>query len=171
MAVIRKSEKHTKITTLQMELTVSRFVNIRQNILVPNVSWGMFKHECDLIQLSKSGYATEYEIKISKSDLKADQKKYHGHDDPKIRYLYFVIPWYLEKDIDLIPERAGIIIVHERVLREKNTGVVTIDEKLHCKKIREAKSNYMYKFSIEERIRLLELMAMRIWNLKRKLNG
>ena len=64
-----------KITTLVMEIALARFINPRVNLVVPNVSWGFFNHECDLISISKSGFATEYEIKVSKSDLKADKKK------------------------------------------------------------------------------------------------
>lgn len=63
------------MTTLEMEIALMRELNIRKNIIVPNVSFGMYfkgygaLHECDLLCLSKSGYATEIEIKIIKSDL------------------------------------------------------------------------------------------------------
>ena len=84
-----------KITTLEMEIALARFINPRVNLVVPNVSWGFFNHECDLISISKSGFATEYEIKVSKSDLKADKKKKHTHDDNKIKALicaHYLLP-------------------------------------------------------------------------------
>ena len=46
------------------------FFNYRANLIVPNISWGLGLHECDLLVLTSSGYATEIEIKVSKADLK-----------------------------------------------------------------------------------------------------
>ena len=63
-----------KITTLEMETLLMNHFNYLQNIIVPNVSNGIFHkehgwlHECDLLVLSKANYATEIEIKISKAD-------------------------------------------------------------------------------------------------------
>lgn len=143
-----------KITTLEMEIAVSRFFDITTSVIVPNVYFGMFNHECDLIRLTKQGYCSEIEIKISRSDLLAEKKKKHDHTDKKIKYLYFALPWYLKKDVEHVPEKAGIIIVNK---------------KRQCSLMRKPKMACNYKFSPEERTRLLELMAMRIWNLKKKL--
>lgn len=146
-----------------MEIAVGNFMNWRTNLIVPNVSWGMFQHECDLIRISRLGYCTEIEIKVSKSDLIKDKQKYHGHCDKKINYLYFAIPDYLIDHIEHIPERAGIIIVTQKVvmLRGKYSH--------KCKVLRSPKKWNDYKFSDGEIKKLLELMAMRIWNLKTKL--
>lgn len=152
-----------KITTLEMEVELSKFLNFRKNIVVPNVSWGMFSHECDLIRLTPAGYCSEIEIKVSLADLKKDAQKRHNHIDGngyrenKIKYLYFAIPEYLENHIEYIPSRAGILIVFET-----DGGVLRIREE------RPPISQSNYKFSEKERIRLLELMAMRIWGLKEK---
>ena len=35
-------------TTAEMELAVVRHFNARKNVIVPNVSWGMFPYELDL---------------------------------------------------------------------------------------------------------------------------
>lgn len=151
-----------------MEVELSRFLNYRINLVVPNVSWGMFSHECDLIRLTPAGYCSEIEIKVSLADLKKDKTKRHNHRDGngygknKIKYLYFAIPEYLEKHIEHIPERAGILVVDEV---QFHWGL-----ELRTKEIRAAKKQSNYKFSEKERIRLLELMAMRIWRLKRKIN-
>lgn len=158
-----------KIKTLDMEVELSRFLNFRINLIVPNVSWGMFSHECDLIRLTPAGYCSEIEIKVSLSDLKKDKEKKHNHFDGgrygynpnKIKYLYFAIPEYLEQHIEHIPERAGILVVREY---QFNWGL-----ELRTGEIRAPKKQSNYKFSEAERIKLLSLMAMRIWGLKRKL--
>ena len=152
-----------------MEVELCEFLNHRKNIVVPNVSWGMFSHECDLIRLTPSGYCSEIEIKISKADLKKDQTKRHNHVDGngyrenKIKYLYFAIPEYLEDCSEYIPDRAGILILYESPANKYRDGY------LYFKEVRKPRSQCSYKFSEKERIRLLELMSMRIWGLKKKL--
>ena len=154
-----------------MEVELSNYLNYRINIVVPNVSWGMFSHECDLIKLTPSGYCSEIEIKISLGDLKKDKEKSHKHMDGgvygyrpnKIKYLYFAVPEYLEPHIQHIPERAGILIVREFT----NCGGYKF---LKTFEIRAPKQQGNYKFSEAERIKLLSLMAMRIWGLKQKLS-
>lgn len=100
-----------KIKTSEIELAIAKFFGIRQNIIVPNLSWGLgFKHELDLAVITKSCYLHEYEIKTSAGDLKKDLEKPHLHRDKlnRIRTLNFVIPDYLYKYKDYIPEHAGI---------------------------------------------------------------
>ena len=101
----------TKITTAEMECCVASFLNYRSNLIVPNVSWGMALHECDLLVITKAGYAWEVEIKVTKADLKKDSEKWHGHRSSRIKHLFFAIPTYLQDAIEYIPERAGIITV------------------------------------------------------------
>ena len=48
------------------------FCNIRTDIVIPNLSWGLLNHEADLAIINKSGYLTEIEIKRSYQDLKKD---------------------------------------------------------------------------------------------------
>lgn len=159
-----------KITTLEMEVVLSEYLNFRKNIVVPNVSWGMFSHECDLIRLTPAGYCSEIEIKISLADLKKDAQKRHKHIDGggyrenKIKYLYFAIPEYLEKHIDLIPDRAGVLIVKEI----KKDWWPAPELRVYETRKPEIQSNY--KFTEKQRFRLLELMALRIWGLKKKLS-
>lgn len=160
-----------KISTRKMEVILAKYLNFRVNIVVPNVSWGMFTHECDLIRLTPAGYCSEIEIKVSLTDLKKDKKKRHNHMDGgrygygtnKIKYLYFAIPEYLEPHIEHIPERAGILIVREYQKEWMPKPQFWTEE------IRKPQQQSNYKFSQKERMRLLELMAMRIWNLKKKL--
>jgi len=91
--------------------------------------------ECDVISISKSDYIYEYEVKISRSDFKADFKKQKHklmtekksvvermikENNTMVKdtwyinpnYFYFVVPTNLVS-IDEIPEYAGLIYVNE----------------------------------------------------------
>lgn len=144
--------------TIDMEIALASFFDYRANLIVPNVSWGLINHECDLLILTNCGYATEIEIKISRSDLKADKKKNHGHESYKIKRLYFAISDNIDTNFALneIPSRSGLIVVSE-------------DKPI--KIIKEAVINKTAKkFSEADRYQLARLGAMRIWRLKRKVN-
>jgi len=144
-----------KLKAIDIETAVANYFNIRTNLIVPNISWGMFLHECDLLVVTPAGFAWEIEIKVTRADLIKDKDKHHGHYNRKIKDLYFAIPDYLEYCIEYIPDRAGIIIVNER---------------LRCKTVRRPILNKNpYKFSIEERYKVARLGSMRIWGLKKKL--
>lgn len=151
-----------KISTLDIELAVVKYLNPRQNLIVPNISWGLDIHECDLLSLSQSGYATEIEIKISRQDLINDIKKTHNHVSPKIKYLYFATPEHLLTDaVAHVPKAAGIIVVRDSA---SYPGQFT------CVIMRKPQSNCRYKLSDAERYQVARLGTMRIWNLKGKLN-
>lgn len=144
-------------TTIEIECAVANFFGIRRNLIVPNTSWGMNIHECDLLILSNSGYATEVEIKISKSDLKKDKEKSHGHQSDLIKRFYFAVPEKISLEFiyEHIPERAGVIHVSQRgrcIIRKQ------------CRYNNKAK-----KFNTEGRLAMARLGTMRIWSLKNKI--
>lgn len=150
--------------TIEMELKLVSYLDYRRNLIVPNVHWGLNMHECDLLLLTQSGYATEIEIKISMADLRRDKHKAHGHrSGGRIKKLYFALPAKLkEKHLEeieaLVPERAGIYFVYD-------------DDERWCpvRVHREAVvNNNARKFTDDERYRMARLGALRIWNLKRK---
>lgn len=146
----------------QMSVAIARFFDTRKNIVVPNVSWGLGIHECDVLVVTKAGYAIEVEIKTSRADIVADTKKRHGHNSNKLRSLVFAIPKSLERCADLIPERAGIITV-EDYEHENN-------HRLYCSILKKAQINReAEKLSYEDIIRVAKLGAMRIWNLKEEI--
>ena len=139
-------------TTVEVERVVGNFFRPRQNIVVPNVSWGLFVHECDLFVLTKNGYGIEVEIKVSRADLMKDKDKSHGHNNIKIKKLFFAIPEKLNTPeiIVHVPERAGIIVV---------------DKKGHCKIIRAATSLAdVKKLDDSYRMKLLRLAYLRYWD-------
>jgi len=153
-----------KITTIEMEIILSSYFNVRRNLIVPNVSWGMCidqkpLHECDLLICTKSNYLHEIEIKVSKSDLKADKKKFHHHFHPAIKSLYFAYPETLKNVEEYVPERAGIITVGRT-----ETGI------LFTKILRKPKNNMKSRaITDKEKFHLAHLGSMRIWTLKKRI--
>jgi len=138
-----------------MEVQIARWFDVRRNIVVPRVSWGLNLHECDLLILTKANHAIEVEIKVSLGDLKVDLQKDHGHRSDRIRRLFFAVPETMkpEKFLPFVPERAGVIVVH----------------KAWCDILRPAKINTRARqFTMEERSKLAELGTMRYW--KRRLS-
>jgi hypothetical protein len=157
------------MNTLQMEIAVIEDCNFRQNIVVPNVSFGIIRyldekdksnydelHECDILKVTLSGYATEYEIKISRSDFKADLKKKHKHDSRFVKQIYYVVPFeMLNFAKEHVPEYAGLAFVKNGKVNYLNNAPIRKD----C-----------FKWSDKELFKLTRLGTMRIMNLKKALN-
>jgi len=158
--------KENSIQTVEMELAIAKYFGIRQNIIVPNISWGFGMHECDLFLIRKSGVAVEVEIKRSKSDLLADFKKRHHHKDRqnRITELYYALPEELYEGCkDLIPEDAGIIVCYRYTNDKKEVSIQAITKR-NPKRIKNAR-----KLTIEEQLKVAKLGTMRIWSLKQKI--
>jgi len=159
------------MNALEIEMAVAEHFNYRQNIIVPNVSWGLFiSHmEADMIIVRPSGWAIEIEIKISKGDIKRDQKKWHrlrsnidGIRNEMIRQTYFAIPDGLK--IEDIPEWSGILKVKkvEDKYHKTPRWVVSCERSAKIYKLAR-------KLKTEEINKLLHLGCMRIWSLKKAL--
>ena len=163
------------MTTLEMEIALAAHFNHRQNLIVPNVHWGFFIHEIDLLVVTKAGYAYEVEIKISKADLVKDKDKEHQHRDSqgRIKHLYFAIPEKLKAEITHIPDRAGIITVKKYMAkwgRHGRDGYETYEKEAYdCQVIRQPQILGTYLFSDAERYAIARLGALRIWSMKDKL--
>jgi len=125
------------------------------DIIIPNYYFGMY--EMDLFRLLDSGYSVEYEIKVSRSDFKADFNKsfksFSGkHDSVKHNDLqngkrvcnrfFFVVPNGLIK-VDEVPDYCGLIYYHPsgRLEMVKNAKM------LHKNKISDLR-NMSHKLSI-----------------------
>ena len=142
------------MTAIEIELAVAKFLNWRTHLIIPNVSWSLFEYEMDMAVITKSNRLWEVEIKVSKSDLKADLKKRRQHNDHRVSRLYFAIPESLVPNIELIPERAGVLMVLP-------------DFKVI--EIRKPKILPAPALDTQEINKLQKLLSMRIWGLKRKL--
>ncbi len=155
-----KLEKQPIPTLCEMETAVAKLWDIRRHIMVPNISWGMGLHECDLLIVTKANYAIEVEIKRSKADLKKDAEKAHAHQSNRIKELWFAIPEQLKNCIDLIPEHAGVIIVKKRKLKSLKLEYRAVRKRLPVP------NKEAVKLTDEEVSNLKRLGCMRIWSLK-----
>ena len=116
-------------------------------IIVPNISYSWLYWEADLISISKAGYMSEFEIKISKSDfLKDFKKRKHisltrppfNHRIPN--YFWYVAP--LDAIPICIPSYAGLKLV--KINKYNNN--------LHIEDIK--KAPLLHKIKVEKRVRL-----------------
>lgn len=157
-----------KLSTLEMEIALMSFLKIRQNLIVPNVHWGLQLHECDILLLTKTGYAMEVEIKVSKHDLKNDKKKWHrkvmhekNHMHRKIARFFYAVPEELKEEaLKEIPDAAGLYTV-----KRGPFGRYIVREVKKCKR-----NSYAKKWSEKDRYNLARLGALRILNLKKKVH-
>ena len=143
-------------TSLEIEIAVANWFGIRTHIIVPNLSWAFMPYECDLVVLTKVGYLYEVEIKVSRSDLIRDKKKYKwAYMRHRTRKIWFAIPEKLAGSMEYIPQQAGVFIV---------------DKNGHITELRKPEiDSTAQKLSDRECFNVARLGAMRIWSLKKKL--
>lgn len=153
--------KQPKLHAGHIEVAVAKLIGWRTHTIVPNVSWGLgLKHEADMLVLDKSNRLTEVEIKVSKSDLKADLSKKHGHSSPIISRLVYAVPDDLvETASQILPNGVGIISVSWNSYRGS----------YKAKWVRNCKHSKSRKPDEKQIIKLAQLGCMRIWSLKEKL--
>lgn len=160
---IQHIEMDTKLTVdeIQLALYNSGIWNKRQDIFVPNLSWGLLNHEADLVILTKSGYLTEVEIKRSWEDFKADFKKEHEHKDEHVYRFYYCIPESIkDKVISFLEERYELICPSVLCYTEEGEIKITPGG---------WPNTGGRRLFIEEQLTVARLGCMRIWNLKEKL--
>lgn len=119
--------------TQNIESAVVELFNPFRNIIVPRIKDAAnLHHECDLLILHPSGHATEVEIKCSISDLKKDFEKKHNHESSRIRRMFYAVPSSFQGHgaMALIPERCGIIIVHEIPVYRNGKDVIGNDKEV-----------------------------------------
>lgn len=137
--------------TDEIEMAIARHFDYHLNIIVPNVSWGLLPYEVDLIIVSPNDYVTEIEIKTSAYDLKRDVEKGHHHNSVKVKKVYFAIPEILEPYIQFIPEQFGILSCTDARIKTLRAPFINKQAR---------------KITEKERMHLLHLGCMRMWNLK-----
>ena len=123
--------------------------------------------ECDVWLVSKAGYVTEYEIKVSAADFRADRNKdrrvvksgewqdvnkHHeiGSDVGPSRF-YYVVPKALAELQAEIPEWAGFAVLRSDDDPRWGIRVLKDAPKLHTKKVRKreielAKRRMWYRY-------------------------
>ncbi|PSR52029.1 hypothetical protein AHMF7605_00080 [Adhaeribacter arboris] len=155
-----KPEKQPVPTLCQMETAVANLWDVRRHIIVPNISWGMKLHECDLFILTKANYALEIEIKRTKADLKKDAEKQHAHQSERIKELWFAIPERLKNCLEFIPAHAGVILVKKRRIKSLQPAYRAVRYRLPVP------NKAAKKLSEQEVSNVKRLGCMRIWSLK-----
>lgn len=163
------------VRCVDIEIAIMKEFDFRQNLIVPNVSNMMMlvPFETDMLVLTKSNYAYGFEIKISKSDLKADFKKpqHAKFDEPhrvsgkrglerfysKFKYFNYAVPEQLKEcALELIPDFCGLWIYAKYEYPKQSKFYLE----------REPKKLFDYKWSEKQRYELARLGAMRIYALK-----
>lgn len=153
----------TKLTIdeIQIALRNSGIWNKRQDIFIPNLSWGLLNYEADLVIITKSGYLTEVEIKRSWEDFKADFKKGHEHDDPRVYYFHYCVPESIcGRVVEFLQEKYGagrpsvLCVSEDGYIRHYDGGVAHRGGR---------------KLFLEEQLTAARLGCMRVWNLKEKI--
>jgi len=147
-------------------LALAKKLDIRRNLVVPNVYWGFFKRrEADLLVITKAKYCYEIEIKNSFQDFKREFDKQplpadRFANDDRLKKKIFVLPRHIykrhaEEMLDLLPAYAGLWTLDGRGHWEE---VVRPPNKKKARKLTET-----------EYLQLLRLAYLRTWSLKRKI--
>lgn len=144
--------------------------NFRQRYIAANMYIGRF--EADILKaVPKDGgfYLTEYEIKISKSDLKADAKKEGKYEQLTKGIRANKFNYIVSKDLydkiknnlsDYVPEWAGMIYAHEHIPNENPRF-----NSLFFQKVRNAKVLRKDVFTGRVTEELMDKFYYAYWNL------
>lgn len=168
------------MTTLELEIELMRYLDHRRNLIVTELSdfSGLTYFETDMLSLTKSGYATAIELKVTKADLKNDLKKKHIHRLQTIRreetlkhlyknikYFYYTVPEQLaEEALQQIPEIAGLYVASKRPHPWYPEHSIT-----EIKEVKKPTIINPVKWTDKMRMDLARLGAMRIYTLKKRL--
>ena len=151
----------TELTVKDIQALLAEYFGIRNNIIVPNVSWGLLDYEADLLIMNKTGYVTEIEIKRSWSDFLADFKKdENAHKSEIIYQFWYCVPDSLYKDcIDKLKEVYPDSLDRPNVISYSDSGVLNF----HGKSASYCRGKHRKMF-LEEQLKLARLGAMRYWS-------
>ena len=146
-------------------------------IIVPNCGWT--GDECDLLVVTRDLRIIDVEIKISRSDLKADARKnkwYHlwdwrvdkqfgGRRRPrewprKVWKHYYALPEKIwTPDLaDVISPKSGVLLMYER------NDNIRMTVKRRAKPCRDAE-----KIAVEDAVNIARLASLRMWDAYDKL--
>lgn len=151
----------TELTVKDIQALLAEHFGIRNNIIVPNVSWGLLDYEADLLIMNKTGYVTEIEIKRSWSDFLADFKKdENAHKSEIIYQFWYCVPDGLYKDcIEKLKEVYPDSLDRPNVISYSDSGVLNF----HGKSASYCRGKHRKMF-LEEQLKLARLGAMRYWS-------
>lgn len=156
--------------TLEVEVALMRHFDFTQKIIVPNITHTsqILRFETDLLILTKSSYAHGIEIKVSLQDFKKDFEKSHiktldmDRYFKRLKHFSYAFPENLLKFAkENVDERFGLYSLR-KIDTELYGEMTLVDE------IRKPSTLFNYKWSEEERTKLMHLGCMRIYNLKKR---
>lgn len=104
------------LSTSEIQRLICQSETLKFNLPCENVKYLFSDWEIDVLSLNKSDYLTEFEVKVSRSDFKADSKKrkwqfYEKKIETMIsNYFYYACPNGLITENE-IPVFAGLIYV------------------------------------------------------------
>jgi len=167
-----------KIKCIDIELAIMKKFDFRKNLIVPSITnmMSIVHFETDMLVITPSGYAYGFEIKVSKSDLKADfNKPHHSKFDQmrngktglqryygKFKYFSYAVPEELkEYALEVIPEFCGLWVIRKSDV----SGLFIFREARSPKKL------FDRKWSSDEIYNVARLGAMRIYNLKQSIRS
>jgi hypothetical protein len=104
--------------------------------------------ECDVLAVTKFGYAVEYELKISRSDFKADFKKpkhklFNKGQGGMISKFWFVVPQGLVKKSE-VPAYAGLMYCYFKGT-DRMIDIVKYPAKMKCIKVDANNTRRLYR--------------------------
>jgi len=111
---VAKSVKEPVFSTDIIQKMICKMEVLRSNLPCENVKYLFGDWEIDVLSLNKNDYLTEYEVKVSRSDFKADFKKkkwkwYEQRIEAMIsNYFYYTCPEGMILENEL-PDFAGLI--------------------------------------------------------------
>ncbi len=121
------------MTEYDVQLKVIKNWHSSGNFMIPNVCGGY--GEMDVLRLTRSGYATEFEIKVSRADFCHDKEKREKHQNysdvftntPRLwwngrtkdkkgipNYFVYVVPFHLNLRAIDVPSYAGLYMINEQ---------------------------------------------------------
>ena len=151
----------TELTVKDIQGLLAEYFGIRNNIIVPNVSWGMLDYEADLLVMNKTGYVTEIEIKRSWTDFLADFKKDEcAHKSEIIYQFWYCVPEGLYADcIEKLKEVYPDKLDRPNVISYSDSGVLNF----HGKTASYCRGKHR-KLFLEEQLKLARLGTLRYWS-------
>lgn len=140
--------------------------------IIPHLSFGLLNHEADLAIIDQQGRLTEIEIKRSLADLRADFKKEVFHCDERVYKFYYCLP------ASIMEEAFAVFDQHEEKIKmlygEKEyrlPAVLFFDEEGNIFHLGGKARTKGRALTMEERVKVLRLMSIKYWDLRKKLSS
>lgn len=148
-------------TSGRIRFALARYFNYLDHLMM--TEWEIDGGIADMLFISRAGYATEIEIKISVSDWKADQNKgKFDRERPHVARFFYAVPEELADKVPVtIPSYAGILIVRSG----KGLKYHSFDQ---VREIRAAIRRKAQKISEQEITRLYRSAYYRFWREEMK---